>query len=484
MNFRYPKCENYFSISQKFRLTGAMMDDYIPNFLAETAEALAALNDDLVRLEATPDDDRLIGGIFRTLHNIKGTTGFLDLPRLGRICHAGETVLSQMREGALRPSSQVISILHRCADAIRRVLDSIELSGDEGSLSDDELIAELRMLHNPGSSPAPQEPSGDSLALQALFDATPGSQDRAPMPILPFASAGHAPLARERARRRVLATKVTGDRRTIRVEVGLLEELMTTVSELAVARNRLLELLCWQDGSPFTGPLLGLSSITSDLQEIVMKTRMQPIGAVWSVLPRLVRDLACKLGKKINLVMEGADTEFDRQVLELIKDPLIHIVRNAADHGLETPEVRSASGKPETGRIRLCAFLDGSCFVIRIEDDGRGLDVARIRRKAVESGLAAEAEVVAMTDADVSRFILRPGFSTAAEVSSVSGRGVGMDVARANIERIGGTIHVESRPGQGTTFVVKIPLKLAIAGRSIPGRPGVSLLTLDEVASF
>jgi two-component system chemotaxis sensor kinase CheA len=254
---------------------------------------------------------------------------------------------------------------------------------------------------------------------------------------------------------------------TIRVSVEVLEDLMTLVSELVLARNQLLQLARTQANSPFTVPLQRLSHITTDLQEGVMKTRMQPIGNAWNKLPRLVRDLARETGKKIELSMHGAETELDRQVLEFIKDPLTHMVRNSADHGLETPAERRAAGKPETGRISLNAFHEGGHIIIEIADDGRGLNTKRIAEKAIAQGLATEAELAQMSETAIHQFIFRAGFSTAAQVTAVSGRGVGMDVVKTNIEKIGGTIELRSREGRGTTVTIKIPLTLAIVSALI-----------------
>ena len=242
---------------------------------------------------------------------------------------------------------------------------------------------------------------------------------------------------------------------------------MTLVSELVLTRNQLMQLARVSSDSQISVPLQRLSHITSELQEGVMKTRMQPIGNAWAKLPRLVRDLANELGKKIELEMRGADTELDRQVLELIKDPLTHMVRNSGDHGLEKPADRRAAGKPETGRILLNAYHQGGHIIIEIGDDGRGLPVEKIRAKVLAQGLTTEAELAQMSEHDVLRFIFRPGFSTAQQITSVSGRGVGMDVVKTNIERIGGTIELRSKEGRGTTFTIKIPLTLAIVSALI-----------------
>ncbi|MEE9602996.1 MAG: chemotaxis protein CheW, partial [Thermoguttaceae bacterium] len=256
-------------------------------------------------------------------------------------------------------------------------------------------------------------------------------------------------------------------KQNIRVGVDLLESLMTTVSELVLARNQLLQMVRTHEDSEFKAPLQRLSHITTDLQEGVMKTRMQPVGNAWAKLPRIVRTLGHDLNKKIELEMLGADTELDRQVLELIKDPLIHMVRNSGDHGLESGEERVAAGKPETGKIRLNAYHEGGHIIIEISDDGRGIDVEKIKAKVLQNGLASEADLASMTDQQVYQFIFKPGFSTASVVTSVSGRGVGLDVVRSNIERIGGTVVLSSQVGKGSRFNIKIPLTLAIVSALI-----------------
>lgn len=242
---------------------------------------------------------------------------------------------------------------------------------------------------------------------------------------------------------------------------------MTLVSELVLTRNQLLQMIRGHDDSEFNVPLQRLSHITSDLQEGVMKTRMQPIGNAWAKLPRIVRDLAVESGKKIELVMLGAETELDRQVLELIKDPLTHMVRNSADHGLEQTSERIAANKPETGSVTLNAFHEGGHIIIQIKDDGKGLNMDRITGKIVESGLATDSELEALTETQIQQYIFKAGFSTAEKVTNISGRGVGMDVVRTNIERIGGTIELKSTEGVGTSFTIKIPLTLAIVSALI-----------------
>jgi two-component system chemotaxis sensor kinase CheA len=253
----------------------------------------------------------------------------------------------------------------------------------------------------------------------------------------------------------------------IRVNVDLLENLMTMVSELVLTRNQLMQILRGHKDSEFGASLQRLSHVTTELQEGVMKTRMQPIGNAWAKLPRVVRDLGVELRKKIDLQMLGAETELDRQVLELIKDPLTHMVRNSADHGIETPAERVRAGKSEGGTITLNAFHEGGHIIIEISDDGRGLATDRIKAKAISSGLASEADLAQMTDQQIYQFIFKAGFSTASQVTSVSGRGVGMDVVRTNIEKIGGTVELKSQPGKGSSFTIKIPLTLAIVSALI-----------------
>jgi two-component system chemotaxis sensor kinase CheA len=428
------------------------MDDLLADFLTETNESLAELDVALVRLEQTPDDDATLAQIFRLVHTIKGTCGFLGLPRLERVAHAAENVLGRVRDKLLPVTPEIVSVVLSALDRIKLIVAGLAADGSEPAGEDGELIGALDVASEGRAAPprlAPP-PAADAPAVASV--AVPQAE---PTPAPPEHAAGEA------------TPEAPLGGQTIRVGVDVLEGLMTLVSELVLTRNQLLQLARVQENAAFTVPLQRLSHITSDLQEGVMKTRMQPIGSAWNKLPRLVRDLSRELGKKIELVMLGADTELDRQVLELIKDPLTHMVRNSADHGLETGAVRRAAGKPETGRVTLNAFHEGGHIIIEIADDGAGLPVEKIRAKALARGLATEAELAAMPDAQILRFIFRAGFSTAAAVTAVSGRGVGMDVVKTNIEKIGGTVDLKSVQGHGTTFTIKIPLTLAIVSALI-----------------
>ena len=404
------------------------MDDLLADFLTETHEGLTALDSALVRLERAPDDHPTLSEVFRLVHTIKGTCGFLGLSRLEAVAHAAENVLGRYRDGTLPVTTAGITLILSALDRAKEIVAGLGATGTE--------------------------PAGDDAALIGALNA---------------AAEGQAALAAAAAPDLVAETPsgAANAPQTIRVAVDVLEDLMTLVSELVLTRNQLLQLARAGGADAFAVPLQRLSHITSDLQEGVMKTRMQPIGNAWAKLPRLVRDLSHELGKRIDLDMRGAQTELDRQVLELIRDPLTHMVRNSGDHGLETPAERRAAGKPETGRILLNAYHEGGHIIIEIGDDGRGLPVDRIRAKALANGLATEAELAQMNEREVLRFIFAPGFSTAQKVTAVSGRGVGMDVVKTNIEKIGGTVELTSREGRGSTFTIKIPLTLAIAAALI-----------------
>ncbi|HVP84979.1 MAG TPA: chemotaxis protein CheW [Rhizomicrobium sp.] len=446
------------------------MDDLLREFLTETAESLAVLDVELVRFERESSDATILGNIFRLMHTIKGTCGFLGLPRLGAVAHAGENVLGKFRDGELSVTPNAVTLILKAIDQIRVLLAEMESTGAEPAGSDEELISEINALATGAMPPAKAESpafndEGFPVAAELLAEVAEALKNEpAPAPQRIPAPEPKQPVAQKEAtdpKEPALASS------SIRVNVDTIENLMTLISELVLTRNQLLQLQRAQKGSEFKVPLQRLSHITSDLQDGVTRMRMQPIGNAWAKLPRIVRDLAVETGKKIDLLMQGAETELDRQVLEMIKDPLTHMVRNSADHGIEDGRTRASAGKPETGTITLDAYHESGHIFIRIADDGRGLDVDRIRKKAISNGLISETEIAGMSEQQVLQFIFRPGFSTAEKVTSVSGRGVGMDVVRTNIERIGGTIELNSVAGHGTTFLIKIPLTLAIVSALI-----------------
>ena len=430
------------------------MDDLLREFVTETSESLDVVDVELVRFEQEPNNAEILGNIFRLVHTIKGTCGFLGLPRLEALAHAAEALMGKFRDGA-PATSEAVSVILASIDRIKSILDALARDQREPEGSDADLIGELERLCACTDTPAAGMQGQRAKAPQAVEGAVP----------LPAESA-HAPSEHEAAERSV-KDEARGGNQSIRVAVDTLDHLMDMVSELVLTRNQLLEIVRRHEESEFKAPLQRLSNVTAELQEGVMKTRMQPIGNAWQKLPRIVRDLAAELGKQIELEMHGAETELDRQVLDLIKDPLTHMVRNSADHGLETPAERRAAGKPECGRIRLSAYHEGGHIIIRIADDGRGLDTARIKAKAIAQGLVSEVDAQKLSDAQIHKFIFFPGFSTAATVTSISGRGVGMDVVRNNIDQIGGTIDVKSVAGAGVSFTIKIPLTLAIVSALI-----------------
>ena len=466
------------------------MDDLLRDFLTESSENLATLDVELVRLEQCPDDKQLLGSIFRLVHTVKGTCGFLGLPRLEKVAHSGENILGKFRDGVLPVTPEAVSLILKCIDTIKVLLGHLEQNGAEPEGSDQALIDELNAMADGKAAaaaapkvetppaigmPEPDEfgfvPVPANMTGQAPSSAAPEPAAAqpvaaaAPTPAAPTPTPAPKPAHDEVAAKAGAGASVADQ--SIRVSVDVLENLMTIVSELVLTRNQLLQILRSQKDSGFTTPLQRLNQVTSELQEGVMKTRMQPIGSAWAKLPRIIRDLSHELGKKIDLQMVGAETELDRQVLELIKDPLTHMVRNSADHGIELPADRVKAGKPETGVVLLNAYHEGGHIILEISDDGRGLALEKIKSKAVQNNLATEAELATMSDQQIMQFIFKPGFSTAAAVTSVSGRGVGMDVVKTNIEKIGGTVDFQSVSGKGSRFFIKIPLTLAIVSALI-----------------
>ncbi|BCJ89970.1 ATPase [Terrihabitans soli] len=534
------------------------MDDLLREFLTETNESLDVVDIELVKFEQDPNNAKILDNIFRLVHTIKGTCGFLGLPRLEAIAHASETLMGKFRDGAA-VNTEAVSLVLTSIDRIKSLLAELERTEAEPEGEDRDIISQLEAMsqgvgtasavHAPAhaapppappapkaedkpiivqtlerdlrpgevslddlekafretapeetpvkaAAPAPAAPSEKEVRigevseeeLERAFreadgpelgpvkyerEAAPAPAAAAPAAPAPAAPAAEKPAAKKPEPKKPAAAAAADDEgggklensiasQSIRVGVDTLEHLMTMVSELVLTRNQLLEIVRHHEESEFKTPLQRLSNVTAELQDGVMKTRMQPIGNAWQKLPRVVRDLAQELGKKIELDMHGAETELDRQILDIIKDPLTHMVRNSADHGLEPTEDRKMLGKPEKGTIRLSAFHEGGHIIIQIADDGRGLNVDRIKKKALENGLATESELERMNESQIQKFIFHPGFSTAAAVTSVSGRGVGMDVVKTNIDLIGGTIDLKSVVGEGTTFTIKIPLTLAI----------------------
>ncbi|MGA2998163.1 hybrid sensor histidine kinase/response regulator [Bradyrhizobium sp.] len=517
------------------------MDDLLREFLTETSESLDTVDNQLVRFEQEPNNAKILDNIFRLVHTIKGTCGFLGLPRLEALAHAGETLMGKFRDG-MPVTAEAVTLILGSIDRIKEILGGLEATEAEPEGNDQDLIVQLHQMVERGMAameaspevaaappplapvaPAPEKAATEGkLTYQVLErELRPGevslddlerafretAPEVAPPAPAPAPVSAPAPVAKsaapkaevaappapkaeaephaapekaEKAAKSVAKKAKTavevdpaaadGDRvanQSIRVNVDTLEHLMTMVSELVLTRNQLLEISRRNEDTEFKVPLQRLSNVTAELQEGVMKTRMQPIGNAWQKLPRIVRDLSSELHKQIELEMHGADTELDRQVLDLIKDPLTHMVRNSADHGLETPAERAAAGKPETGTIRLSAYHEGGHIIICIADNGRGLNTERIKAKAVQNGLITEAELEKLTEAQIHKFIFAPGFSTAAAVTSVSGRGVGMDVVRTNIDQIGGTIDIKSVAGEGSSVTIKIPLTLAIVSALI-----------------
>lgn len=410
-----------------------MDDDLVQEFVAETADGLAEVDGLLLALERDPSDADALARIFRIVHTIKGTCGFFGFARLEALAHAAESLLDPLRSGERVLTPAATDLLLAALDRLRVIVTALRDSGQEGEESDEDLIAQLLAGggSDPASAPVPAQPSttGPDAAAPAEGDS---------------------------------ANRADGTPSHVRVRVDVLESLMATVSELVLTRNRLTQIAAQTGADAFALALARLSHVTGELQDGVMRARMQAVGTILHPLTRLARDLARDLGKPLALDLGGEEVELDRQVLERIKDPLTHLVRNAADHGIETPQDRAAAGKPQTGRIRVTARAEGGHVTIEVADDGRGLDLDAIRAKALARGLLSEAAASTADDRQLADLVFTPGFSTAAAVTSISGRGVGMDVVRRNLEEIGGSVEAVSSPGQGTRFRMKIPLTLAI----------------------
>ncbi len=465
------------------------MDDLTREFVIESQEGLDRMERCLTDLETRPQDAALLGEIFRSVHTIKGTTGFLGYRRLEKLAHAGENLLCLLREGKLAATPPVITGLLQLLDGLRSILKTIEAEENEGDGEDADLVACLEALQSP---PAPQRKprrgarfaapsilsSKDAPVTAALASAAICTTE-SPAPAVPTTPAPHsvqesAPAACSKPQplaARSAETDLSAAESTLRVDVTLLNRMMNLVGELVLTRNQVLQ--ATSGHANLTQLSRRLDMVTADLREAVMKARLQPVSNLFSKVPRLVRDLSQQLGRRVRLEVEGQETELDKSLLEAIKDPLTHAVRNALDHGIETPEVRQGAGKDPEGKLRLRASHEGSHVIIEIGDDGAGIAVSKIRARAIERGLVSAERAMLMAERDLLQLIFLPGFSTAAAVTSVSGRGVGMDVVRTNVEKIGGKVEIDSRAGAGTTLRLRIPLTLAIV-------PALIVRSLDQ----
>ena len=508
------------------------MDDLIKEFLVESIENLDRLDSELVKLETDPSSQELLSSIFRTIHTIKGSCGFLGFSKLEKVAHVGESLLSRLRDGKLSLTPEFTSGLLAMVDAIRTMLGEIQTSGQDGDETYPDLIESLNRLQNqstdaaPKSTPdVPPKPSGKksqsaNAEENAAKSVPPASKQATEQAELNVASGQSKTQSASDANLRPVPGKIgallvdrgsvrpedlalalkeqlAGDTRrlgeilvslgyvtaeeaqaaqlaqegsrtksaaaeTIRVDVHLLDRLMNLVGELVLTRNQITQFSARQSDANLVGPTQQLNLLTSELQEEVMRTRMQPISNVFDKFPRVVRDVATAQGKQVVIEMEGKETELDRSLLEAIKDPLTHIVRNSVDHGIEAPEQRVKRGKRSEGHLKLRACHEGGQVLVEISDDGNGIDIARVKSKALERGVITAPQAGHMSEGEILNLVFLPGFSTAEKVTNLSGRGVGMDVVKTNIDRVNGTVDLQSNPGKGTTVRIKIPLTLAI----------------------
>ncbi len=486
-------------------------DAAIAEFLIESDENLSQVEADLVDLEGHPGQEDIIASIFRAIHTVKGTCSFLGYTKLEKVAHTGETLLSLVRDGELPLSPDITTALLSMVDAIRQMLTSIESAGNDGEEEFAPLIARLTELQT-GSSPSPspaastdrtvspeEMPQNGNLGSVLSEEPIPAEVESAPVievisqeEVNPVSTSEEEnPVASMESAMANAAPAADGPKgpgvtdSTIRVDVKLLDKLMNMVGELVLTRNQILQWTSGKEDQGLSASSQRLSLITSELQEGIMKTRMQPIGNIFSKFPRVVRDLALTCGKDVRIDMEGQDTELDKTLIEAIKDPLTHLVRNSVDHGLEKPDVRQANGKPAEGRLLLRAYHEGGQVNIEITDDGAGINSQRVVQSAIKKGAITAEQVSRMNERELQNLIFLPGLSTAEKVTNVSGRGVGMDVVKTNIEKIGGTVDLNTKVGKGTTIKVKVPLTLAIipalvvtSGGERFAIPQVSLLEL------
>jgi two-component system chemotaxis sensor kinase CheA len=440
-------------------------DQILDEFLLEAGEIFDQLDLDFVQLEQTPEDKKLIGNIFRAMHTLKGSSGFFAFHRLEKVAHAGESLLSKLRDGVFTLNEEMTDVLLETSDRLRAIVDGVQKKRQEPEGDDSALIQNLKFLTDGGTgvtktaSAPPTAPkvtvvmeSAPQVIAEKIFEADIADLEQDVLEAVKEVSIDAA--VNEAENSKELAAPV-------KVSVELLDKLMNLVSEMVLARNRLLSFARTSGDLAFNNTVRRIDTVTLELQERMMKTRMQSISQVWAKFPRLVRDIAQDCGKKVELIQIGAETELDRTLLEGIRDPLVHIIRNSVDHGIEQPAERRAKGKPELGTVKLRAFHENGMVVIEIADDGAGIDIPLVKQKAIQLGLVTAERAAKLTEREIIDFIYLPGFSTKAEITNLSGRGVGMDVVRTNIQEIGGTVDIATS-AQGTRLRLSIPLTLAI----------------------
>ncbi|MGQ7847801.1 chemotaxis protein CheW [Granulosicoccus sp. 3-233] len=479
------------------------MKEVLRDFLQESYENLDRVDSELIELEEQPDNRELLSSIFRSMHTIKGTCGFFGFDRLEKVTHIGENLLVKLRDGEFSMTEEIATGLLAMVDAVRAMLSEISDHGHDGRKLYTQLIDQLTELKDHGKTRSGSEIPATA---QAEGKPTPVSEPPAVEPDQRTAESAESGSSADKAAN-VVSTPVAAatdkpavgreDKSTagiveasIRVDVPVLDSLMNLVGELVLARNQIVEYVGAHENTQVVAAAQRLNLITSELQEGVMQTRMQPIHSVWAKLPRVVRDLSRACGKQIRVEMEGKSTELDKSLIEAMKDPITHLVRNSVDHGIETPEQRLAAGKPEEGTLLLRAFHEGGQVHIEISDDGGGINPQRISKKAIENGVVTAEQAARMSDQEICKMIFLPGLSTAEAVTNISGRGVGMDVVKTNIEKISGAIDLDTEVGRGTVFKIRVPLTLAIVPALIVSTGGqrfaipqvnlIELIRIDE----
>lgn len=444
------------------------MKEVLVDFLQESYENLDRVDSELIELEEQPDNRNLLSSIFRSMHTIKGTCGFFGFDKLEKVTHIGENLLVKLRDGEYSMTEEIATGLLAMVDAVRAMLLEISTHGHDGTKRYASLIKMLSELKDHGklestiSIPATAAPAAVvALASEEKAAASALEAISTPAEAKPEFTAVKAP-STEPDLTAVDKSQATVVEASIRVDVPVLDSLMNLVGELVLARNQIVEYVGSHENTQVVAAAQRLNLITSELQEGVMQTRMQPIHSVWAKLPRVVRDLSRACGKQISVEMEGKSTELDKSLIEAMKDPITHLVRNSVDHGIEMPEQRLAAGKPAEGILLLRAFHEGGQVHIEISDDGAGIKAERIKQKAIENGVVTAEQASRMSDQEICKLIFLPGLSTAEAVTNISGRGVGMDVVKTNIEKISGAIDLDTEVGRGTVFKIRVPLTLAI----------------------